>query len=379
LGTVLRDLGRREEAIAAYRAALAANPNLPETFSNLGLIWTWRKGDELSRALLALARRSDRLPPESRIHLLFALGKYYDDIDDPDTAFSHWLQGAALKWRALNSDAGAAGVETELMQIAAAFPPGIWSERRNHGDPSQLPVFVLGMPRSGTSLIEQLLSGHPQIHAAGEVGLLPRSLDGLSIDRRVLLAGAPGEGSLAPEQRRRGRAYVRGLAALAPAALRITDKLPGNYRHIGAIHLVLPKSQIIFCRRDLRDIAVSCFQTLFMVGHRWSYDLTDLGRVLVAFTRLMEHWRAVLPGRFLEVDYEAIVAEPETESRRIVAACGLTWDAACMNFQNTRRAVRTASAGQVRQPIHSRSVGRWRRYERHLGPLLDALSPLRLG
>jgi hypothetical protein len=168
------------------------------------------------------------------------------------------------------------------------------------------------------------------------------------------------------------------LAKLAPAAQRITDKLPGNYRYIGAIQLVLPRSQIIFCRRDLRDIAVSCFQTLFMYGHAWSYDLAELGRVLVAFARLMEHWRAVLPDRFLEVGYENVVVEPEAEARRIVAHCGLAWDDACLDFHNARRAVRTASSGQVREPIYTRSVGRWRRYERHLGPLLDALSPLGL-
>jgi tetratricopeptide (TPR) repeat protein len=376
LGTVLRDLGRPEEAISAYRAALAVRPDLAETFSNLGLIWTWREGDELSEALLALAKRSDRLIPESRVHLLYAVGKYYDDIGDPDTAFSYWLKGAALKRRLLPSDTGV--LERTVAQLIATFRPGIWAQRRDHGDPSKLPVFVLGMPRSGTSLIEQILGAHPHIHAAGELDLLRRCLDGLSLSPRELLAGPPNGGSLASELCRRGRAYVDSLTALAPTARRITNKLPGNYRHIGFIHLVLPNSQIIFCRRDLRDVAVSCFQTLFMVGHEWSYDLAELGRALVAFARLMEHWRAVLPNRFLDVAYEDIVVAPESESRRILAHCDVPWDDACREFRNTSRAVRTASTGQVRQPIHSRSVGRWRRYERHLGPLLDALSPLGL-
>ena len=377
LGTVLRDLGRPEEAIRAYRAALAVRPDLAEAFSNLGLIWTWREGDELSRALLALAKRSDRLPPESRVHLLYAVGKYYDDIGDPDTAFSYWLKGAALKRKSLPSST--AVNEQALAQLIATFPPGIWAERRDHGEPSKLPIFVVGMPRSGTSLTEQILGAHPDIHAAGELNLLSRCLIGLSLSPQVLLARPPSEGPLAPELCRRGRAYVDSLSALAPAARRITNKLPGNYRHIGSIHLVLPNSQIIFCRRDLRDIGVSCFQTLFMVGHEWSYDLVELGRALVAFARLMEHWRAVLPNRFLEVAYEDMVAAPESESRRILAHCEVPWDDACLDFRNTSRAVRTASAGQVRQPIHSRSVGRWRRYERHLGPLFDALSPLGLG
>jgi Flp pilus assembly protein TadD len=376
LGTALRDLGRREEAVSAYRAALAAKPDLAEAFSNLGLIWTWREGDELSRALLALAGRSDRLPPQSRLHLLYALGKYYDDIGDPDAAFAQWQRGAALKRRSLNGDAAA--TEEALQRMAASFPPGPWAQRQDHGDPSELPVFVLGMPRSGTSLIEQMLAGHPQIHAAGEIDLLQRSLDGLHVASQVLLSGAPGEGPMAPELRRRGRAYADALGRLQPAARRITDKRPANYLYVGAIHLVLPRARIVFCRRDLRDVALSCFQTLFRHGHEWSYDLAALGRVCVAFARLMEHWRQVLPGRLLEVEYERVVAAPEAEMRRIVDHCGLNWDEACLDFRTTDRAVRTASAGQVREPIHARSVGRWRRYERHLAPLLDALSPLGL-
>jgi hypothetical protein len=180
-------------------------------------------------------------------------------------------------------------------------------------------------------------------------------------------------GPFAEDLRRRGADYVRHLQALSPQALRITDKLPNNFRFVGPIHLILPRARIVFCKRDLRDVCLSCFQTLFMTGNAWSYDLGELGRYASAFARLMEHWTSVLPGRVLELDYEALVRNPEAQARRLVAHCGLDWDDRCLQFHKSARAVRTASLGQVREPVYSRSVGRWRRYERHLRPLSEAL------
>ncbi len=371
LGNALRDLGRREEAIAAYRAAIALKPDLAEAYSNLGLISTWEEGDPAAKELLALAGRAGALPVASRIHLNCALGKYYDDIGDPDRAFACWRDGASLKRQTLRYDA--AQDERAMAAIAASFPPGDWATSLDRGDPSDLPIFILGMPRSGTTLVEQILASHPQIHGAGEIGLLRTVLEGLQIRPDLLLSGAFKTGPFADELRRRGAEYVGRLRALDPQAARITNKLPNNFMLAGAIHLVLPRAAIVFCRRDLRDVCLSCYQTLFMQGHAWSYDLTELGRYAAAFARLMEHWRRVLPGRILDLDYEALVAEPEAQARRLVEHCGISWDERCLDFHRTGRAVRTASVGQVRQPIYRRSVGRWRRFERHLGPLLEAL------
>ncbi|MGH6933161.1 MAG: sulfotransferase, partial [Dongiaceae bacterium] len=371
LGGALSQLGRGEEAAFAYRAAIGLKPDLAEAYSNIGLISTWREGDPAAKALLALGERAGSLPVASRIHLNYALGKYYDDTGDAGQAFAHWQEGARLKRGALHYDA--AQNERAVAAIAAGFPPGEWATSRDHGDPSELPIFILGMPRSGTTLVEQILASHPRVHGAGEIGLLRTVLEGLQIRPDPLLSDTIRSGPFADELRRRGADYVARLKALDPEARRITDKRPNNFTLVGAIHLVLPRAAIVFCRRDLRDVCLSCYQTLFMYGHAWSYDLTELGRHAAAFARLMEHWRQVLPGRILELDYEALVAEPEAQARRLVAHCGLDWDERCSDFHRTKRAVRTASIGQVRQPIHRRSVGRWRRFERDLAPLFEAL------
>jgi hypothetical protein len=221
--------------------------------------------------------------------------------------------------------------------------------------------------------VEQILASHPEVHGAGEIGLLRAALDGLQVEPDLLQPERLQAGPFAAELRHRGADYVARLRALNPKAARITDKLPNNFRLVGAIQLALPNAGIVFCRRDLRDICLSCYQTLFMHGHGWSYDLRELGRYAVAFARLMEHWRKVLPGRMLELDYEELVARPEQEARRLVEHCRLEWDERCLQFHRSARSVRTASLGQVRRPIHGGSIGRWRRYERHLTPLLQTL------
>jgi Flp pilus assembly protein TadD len=372
LGNAYSQIGRREEARAAYRAAIGLKPDLAEAYSNLGLIATWREGDPEARALLALGERVDTLPAAARIHVHYALGKYHDDTGDPDRAFAHWREGAGLKRRTVSFDADAN--DRAMAQIAASFPSGPWSSMKTQGDPSDLPIFVLGMPRSGTSLVEQILASHPEVHGAGEVGFLRAALAGLQIRPDLLQAATLESGPLAEELRRRGAGYVARLSSLAPKARRITDKLPNNFQLIGAIQLALPNAAIVFCRRDLRDVCLSCYQTLFMHGHAWSYDLLELARYALAFERLMAHWKEVLPGRILELDYETLVTRPEEQARRLIAHCGLGWDDRCLEFHKSARAVRTASLGQVRQPINRASVGRWRRYESQLATLLVLLA-----
>lgn len=371
LGGALSRLGRRDEAVAAYRAAIELKPDLAEAYSNLGLISTWREEDPAAKELLRLAGRAQSLPAASRIHFNYALGKYYEDIGDFARAFASWSEGASLKRRTLTYDANAN--DQAMAQIAASFPRGAWTTSRTHGEPSDLPVFVLGMPRSGTSLVEQILASHPRVHGAGEIGLLREALDGLQIRHELLQPHLLESGAFAQNLRQRGADYVARLRSLDREAARITDKLPNNFRLVGAIQLALPNSSIVFCRRDLRDVCLSCYQTLFMQGHAWSYDLIELGRYALSFARLIEHWRDVLPGRLLELDYEALVTDPATQARRLIEHCGLDWDDRCLSHYSTGRAVQTASLGQVRRPIYGSSVGRWRRYERQLAPLLDAL------
>jgi tetratricopeptide (TPR) repeat protein len=361
-----------EEALASYRRALAIDPLYAEVYTNYGLVRRLSDDAEICRLLGEAARRIETLPPPRRTHLHLALARLHDERDEIDEAFRHWREAAVLKRRALSYDP--TQTDALVARLQGAFPPGPWAASRDHGAPSVLPIFVLGMPRSGTTLVEQILASHPQVHGGGELGLLPKALAGLDVNAEAV--ARPGAFAGGPDLIRRGEAYVAAMRALASGVTRITDKRPANALLIGPLHLVLPRAAVILCRRDLVDTCLSCFQTLFRQGHAWSYDLAELGHYARAHDRLMDHWRSVLPGRVLEVRYEELVADPEAGARRIVAHCGLSWDAACLSLDGAGRAVRTASVGQVRQQIHTRAVGRWRRYEHHLKPLLDALGPL---
>jgi hypothetical protein len=233
------------------------------------------------------------------------------------------------------------------------------------------------MPRSGTTLIEQILASHPKIFGAGELQSFSRALsileapDGAPPSFPEFVPGLPAE-----SLRQVGAHYLNDVRALAPPAERITDKMPGNFPLLGLINLALPNARIIHMRRDPIDTCVSCFSMLFANGHPYSYDLAELGRYYRAYETLMSHWREVLPtGVMLEVRYEDVVADVEHQARQVVAHCGLPWDDRCLAFHETQRAVQTASAVQVRQPIYRTSVGRWRPYAELLRPLLRELDP----
>jgi hypothetical protein len=236
-------------------------------------------------------------------------------------------------------------------------------------------VLIVGMPRSGTTLIEQILASHPQVFAAGELNDL-REVIAAHCDLAAVPAPYPEcVRELSAEVLRRiGTAYTDRLHRRAPEAARVTDKMPGNFFHLGLVHLAVPNARIILAGRDPVDTCLSCFARTFGDEQQFSYDLAELGRYYGAYESLMAHWRAVLPpGAMLEVQYEEVVEDLEGQARRIVAHCGLEWDDACLRFHETERPVRTASASQVRQPIYRSAVGRWRPYRQWLRPLLDEL------
>ena len=241
------------------------------------------------------------------------------------------------------------------------------------GNPSAAPIFIVGMPRSGTTLIEQILASHPKVFGAGEL----REMANLAgrIGGADAAAFPEAVQALSGEELRRiGEQYVQAVTRLAPGAERITDKMPGNFSLAGLIHLALPNARIIHACRDPRDTAFSCFSLLFSGTLEFTYDLAELGRYYRAYLKLMAHWREVLPqGIMLEVQYEDVVRDLESQARRIIAHCGLEWDDACLSFYKTERSVRTASATQVRQPIYQSSIGRWRLHEEELQPLLREL------
>jgi hypothetical protein len=290
------------------------------------------------------------------------------DVGNDDLAFTHLHAGNRLKRASFVYDVDADG--REMAAIARAFRPEMLNRLSGLGDPSELPIFVVGMPRSGTTLVEQILASHPAVHGAGELTLFE------GIAASVCGGSYPGSTeSLTPQHIvAAGYDYVQRVAALAPEAGRIVDKLPGNFLYAGLIHLALPNARIVHCRRDPVDTCLSCYTKIFDGARNCTYDLRELGRYYRHYERLMDHWRNLLPpDRFFEIGYEAIVADLEGEARRLLDSCGLSWNPACLSFHRTRRPVKTASAAQVRQPLYPSSVGRWHRHARHLEPLLAAL------
>ena len=370
LGEALLSLGRSEEAHAAFATALARTPNKAGAYWNLVNSKRVSSDDPHLTSMQTLARNPSPLTADEQIDLYFALGKAFGDLADTEQSFSHLVRGNAIKRR--NIDYNEATTLGRLERIRTAFTPTMLKEKAGLGNTSGVPVFIVGMPRSGTTLVEQILASHPKVFGAGELramaNIAERIVDprGASFPEAVAAMSGPRLNAL-------GEEYLRASRYFAPTAERITDKMPGNFALVGLIHLVLPQARIIHVCRDLRDTALSCFSILFARGHEFTYDLAELGRYCVAYRKLMGHWRATMPGVMIEVRYEDIVADLESVARRIVAHCGLEWDDACSAYYRTQRPVRTASANQVRRPIYGDSVGRWRHHEDELRPLLEAL------
>ena len=399
-GAILLDADRYDEALASYDAALAAQPDFAIALANRGRALQFlgrfdearadlqqammlepdnaavcldyaettimTPGDPVLARLEALAARAE-LPEPERIQAEFALGKAYTDLKDEQRGFAHLLRGNALKRARLAYDEEESGRFFE--QVKAVFTPELVRRKSGAGDPSQRPVFILGMMRSGSTLVEQILASHPAVHGAGELPAFIRIASGaMAYPGGVAELDAAGLGDIA-------RRYDAQLARLAPQAARVTDKMPSNFFWAGLIHLAFPNAMIIHTVRDPLDTCLSCFSKLFTEDHPYAYDLGELGRFYRRYERLMAHWHAVLPpGRILDVRYEDVVADLETQARRIVAHCGLPWDERCLAFHGHARPIRTASLAQVRQPLYATAVGRARAHDAHLGPLKEALS-----
>jgi len=369
IGHAMQNLGRLKEARRAFESAVALAPKFPLYHRALAEAARFGENDPRLTALEELAREEASLPEDQRIELHFALAKAYDDLKRYESAFEHLQKGNAIKRRFVRYDEAQ---EMEFFRaITAAFTPELFEAKQGVGDPSDVPVFIVGMPRSGTTLIEQILASHPSVFGAGELMYLYK------------LAGSGHAGAKFPFDiasipdevlRRFGGFYAARVRALAPEARRIVDKLPLNFRLVGLIRLTLPNARIIHVRRDPLDTCLSCYFNTFSQNIDFAYDLGELGRYYKAYEALMAHWRAVLPaGAMLEVQYETVVEDLEIEARRLVEYCGLEWDACCLKFHETKRVVHTVSAAQVHQPIYKNSIGRWLPYKTHLRPLFDAL------
>ena len=385
MGNVLKELGQLGEAEDAYLEALRLDPTVAGVYVNLADSKKFAVNDPHLAAMEALAAKSEGLSKIDRMQIDFALGKAYADLQDYPHSFRHLHAGNAAKRATIAYDEKAAFALFD--DIERNFAPDMIKAKSGSGDPSQLPIFVVGMPRSGTTLIEQIIASHPMVHGAGElvtfndVILTVRGTDGSTIPYPEFVPALDGVAL-----RQIGRDYVARLSEFAwqqasTTVQRVTDKMPSNYYFLGLIHLALPHAKIIHAVRDPVDTCVSCFSKLFSAEQSHTYDLGELGRYYRRYERLIEHWRRVLPvGSFLDVRYEDVVIDLESQAQRIIAYCGLPWDDRCLSFHRTERPIRTASATQVRKPIYRSAVGRWRVYEDQLEPLLTALrDPARPG
>jgi tetratricopeptide (TPR) repeat protein len=364
LAALANQTGASKEALALYRRALALAPDDAELWHDLARIKTFRPGDPDLAAIEALTGGDG----ERAMFAAYALGKAYEDIDEWDRSFERTAQANAIKRRQVNFDLAA---EVRFARrLMERFSAAFFAALGGVGSDSELPIFILGMPRSGTTLVEQILASHDAVHGGGEREDL-RAVVGKGIQPFPDAVA----GLQASDWRALGDAYVSHLARLDRSAKHVTDKMPRNFYFVGVIAAALPKARIVHCRRSPMDTCLSCFGLHFPYGQEFTCDLAELGGYYRAYRGLMEHWHGVLPGRILDVDYEQIVSDPETQARRLIDFCGLPWQDQCLDFHNSKRQVATASAAQVREPVHSRSVARWRRFEKYLGPLRAALGP----
>ena len=312
-------------------------------------------GDPKLLALEALAARPESLPGNDVICLHFALAKALEDVGQYDRSFEHLLKGNELKRREIDFDE--AREHKALQRIATAFDQNLFDRFAGAGDPSQTPIFIVGMPRSGTTLIEQVLASHPLVDGAGELWTLGRVAQSV-----VNAAGQPlpfpATSSRCGPKSWPARRALSGRAPAAPSGkTRVTDKAPGNYAYAGLIRLILPNAKIIHSMRDPVDTCLSCFSWYFTFGQPYTYDLAELGRQYRRYRELMQHWRTVLPATtLLDVRYEDMVDNLEEQARRLLDFCGLPWDDRCLNFHQTDRPVSTASSVQVRQPLYRSSL-----------------------
>jgi tetratricopeptide (TPR) repeat protein len=372
LGLVLRAVGKLSEGRAAVEEAIRLAPSSAKYRRHLSEMIHFRSGDSYLTEMERLLREADTLALGERTDLHFALGKAYDDLGRHADAAQHWLQGNALKRREVSYDAAA--VDEVFERIRDVFAQDWLEPRQDAGHPSTIPVFIVGMPRSGTTLVEQILASHPEVFGSGETKHFADAIRKAEETRDALYPDVASTMTGCDFADLGGRYLTESLRLARPGALRVTDKMPSNFLFAGLIHLSLPNAPIIHTVRDPVDTCLSCFSKLFTGELNYTYNLTELGRYYRQYQLLMAHWKRVLPAdRILDVCYEELVEDLEGHARRIVAHCGLEWDARCLSFQENDRPVRTASATQVRQPVYKSSVGRWRPYRAFLAPLLQEL------
>ncbi len=358
-GIILGELGRRGEARKAFARAILLAPGAITPIRHSVELEPVTPDHPVIGALAHIAQNQERLSTRDRSELHFALGKSFADLDGTDSAFACWTLANRLLRDLVAYDEAA--TMRNFDEVTSIYSASMIAGAKGQGAAGRQPIFIVGMPRCGSTLVEQILASHPAVAAAGE---------SKALERMIERHGPQGFAAV-------GRAYIAELTRPHPDASRVTDKMLGNYLRLGFIAAALPEARIVHVTRDPVDCCLSNYARLFVEGHPYAADLGELGRYYHRYAQLMDHWHAALPeGILLDVSYEALVADLPGQVARLLDFLDLPWDDRCLAFHQTERFVRTASQSQVRQPLYRGAVGRWHRYEAHLGPLIEALGPL---
>lgn len=375
LGWVFVQQGRSTDAEAAYRRAIDLAPNHVGAYYNLAANKKFQPGDPDIDAIQQLSKHAVQFSQEEKVALHFTLAKVCHDCGEYDQAFAELQQGNRLKREQLQYRPESQRQLIDLM--LRTVDEGFAKHLNDVGCATDSPVFVLGMPRSGTTLLENLLCRHPDISSIGEVPYINNLAQGCG---QRLGSSQPFPqflSQLTPTQcRQLGEEYVHLSRQFGVSAARIVDKTTGNFLYVGFILAALPNACIIHCMRNPVDVCLSIYQQYFTSGLGFAYDLKDIGEYYVQYQRLMDYWESLYPDRILRVAYEDVVADTEQSLRRMIDYCDLPWDDRCLNTPAKDVKIRTASVWQARQPVYDSSVQRWRHYQKHLGPLLEALKPV---
>ncbi|MDH3647647.1 MAG: tetratricopeptide repeat protein [Gammaproteobacteria bacterium] len=368
LGNALNEVGRREDAVGHYEQALGIKPDYAEAYRNLSRI----KPEQEQVSLIEHQLQAPALSETDAMHYQFALGNIFHDAKIYDKAFQHYTEANSLKRKAITYDAKTFTVYVD--RLIAAYSKEYFEGIGASGSDAELPVFVVGMPRSGTTLVEQIIASHPQVHGAGELASFGRYEK--AIHEQYKASKSYPEcmplcyEAIAPEL---SKQYLEELRSYSHEAKRITDKMPDNFMRVGLIKTLFPNARIIHCQRNALDTCTSNYLHYFATGNEYSFDLRELGQFYLDYERLMGHWASLFGAEIFAVQYEELVMAQEKVSRQLIERMGLEWDDRCLEFHKNKRAINPFSSMQVRQPIYTESANRWKHYEKELAPLIAIL------
>lgn len=374
----VRFIGKVEDSQKLIMKSLELNPDQPALIRIYGSEYKCQYGDDFWKKLHFAAVRLTDMQPLDQVNMHYALAKAFEDVKDYDTAFRHYATAGEKKRKIETYDEAKALKMFQIMKQVVTKKNYDYAPQK--GCESEVPVFVLGMPRSGTSLLEQVFAAHPEIYGAGELKYLTQVLNNIQFGPHRLILNDTEE--IFPYEQNasweiRGQRYVDLVEKLAGKPYkRIVDKMPGNFMTVGLIKAILPKARIIHTRRHPMEVCLSCYRIHFQEGHMWSYNLKEMARYYRSYWDIMEHWRKEFPDVMLEVRYEDFVMNFDEESKRLIEYLGLEWSESCKEFYKVERAVKTASITQVRKPIYTSSINRWRKYEKYLMPLYEDIADI---